>query len=179
MSRLVCTVCWLIAAWLLRAESLAAKEVITGGVTPDAPVDYVKQIKPVLRERCYACHGALKQEAGLRLDTVALLTKGGDSGAAIDVRTAVQSLLLKRVSATTESERMPPEGEPLNAAQRKLLQSWIAQGAKGPADEQSERDPRDHWAFKTPVRPAVPQGVVVEWNRNPIDAFLAAGYQRR
>ena len=179
MSRLACTVCWLIAAWSLRAESLAAEGTVAASVTPDAPVDYVKQIKPVLRERCYACHGALKQEAGLRLDTVALLTKGGDSGTAIDVRAAAQSLLLKRVSATVDSERMPPEGEPLSAIQLKLFQSWIAQGAKGPANEQSERDPRDHWAFKTPARLAVPQGVVAEWNRNPIDAFLAAGHQRR
>ena len=50
-------------------------------VLADGQVDYLKQIKPVLRERCFACHGALKQEAGLRLDTAALAIKGGDSGA--------------------------------------------------------------------------------------------------
>src|SRR5207302_1241107 len=50
----------------------------------DDRVDYVKQIRPILRERCVACHGVLKQEAGLRLDTAALAIKGGDSGTAIE-----------------------------------------------------------------------------------------------
>ncbi|MEK6258993.1 MAG: PSD1 and planctomycete cytochrome C domain-containing protein [Planctomycetota bacterium] len=152
----------------------------------DEAVDYVRQIKPVLRERCYACHGALKQQAKLRLDTAALAVKGGESGAAIDVANAAGSLLLARVTSHDEAERMPPEGEPLSASQIALLKSWIAQGARGPADEQAERDPRDHWAFKTPVRPVVPQvvesaaqGTVAEWSRNPIDAFLAAEHQRR
>ena len=45
-------------------------------------IDYARQIKPVLQARCYACHGVLKQEASLRLDTAALAMKGGDSGAA-------------------------------------------------------------------------------------------------
>ncbi|NBT63167.1 MAG: hypothetical protein EBT02_15500, partial [Planctomycetia bacterium] len=44
---------------------------------PQSSVDYQKDIKPILRERCYACHGALKQESGLRLDTIALMKKGG------------------------------------------------------------------------------------------------------
>ena len=178
MSRFARTDCWLIAAVLfgaawLRPELLRAEDAVA-----EQPVDYVKQIKPVLRERCYACHGALKQEAGLRLDTVSLATKGGESGAAIDMRAGTQSLILKRVTATIESERMPPEGEPLSAAQLGLFKAWIAQGAKGPADEQPERDPRDHWAFQTPVRPAVPQDVPPAWSRNPIDAFLAAKHRQ-
>ena len=47
------------------------------------PVDYERDIKPVLKARCYACHGALKQEAGLRLDTGMLIRQGGDSGSAV------------------------------------------------------------------------------------------------
>ncbi len=178
MPRLVRLCCWLIAMSLLGAELLSPELLRGDEAVAQQAVDYVKQIKPVLRERCYACHGALKQEAGLRLDTVALATQGGDSGAAIDMREATQSLLLKRVAATVESERMPPEGEPLSAAQLSLFKAWIAQGAKGPADEKPERDPRDHWAFKTPVRPAVPQDVSPEWSRNPIDAFLAASHRQ-
>ena len=178
MPRIARTDCWLIAAVLLgvvwlRPELLRAEDAVA-----EQAVDYVKQIKPVLRERCYACHGALKQEAGLRLDTIALATKGGENGAAIDVREAAQSLILKRVTATVETERMPPEGEPLSGAQLGLFKTWIAQGAKGPADEQPERDPRDHWAFQTPVRPAVPQDVAPAWSRNPIDAFLAARHRQ-
>ena len=178
MPRLARTYCWLIATVLLGTAWLRPELLRADDAVAEQPVDYVKQIKPVLRERCYACHGALKQEAGLRLDTVALVTKGGENGAVVDVREAVQSLILKRVTATVESERMPPEGEPLSAAQLGLLKAWIAQGAKGPADEQPERDPRDHWAFQTPVRPAVPQDVPPAWSRNPIDAFLAASHRQ-
>lgn len=147
-------------------------------------VDYRTQIKPVLRERCFACHGGLKQLGGLRLDTAAFAIKGGDSGAAITPGNVETSLLLKRVSAADESERMPPEGEPLKPEQLAALREWIAQNASAPADEQPERDPRDHWAFKTPVRPAVP---VVEqptdeqakWQLNPIDAFIANEHRTR
>jgi hypothetical protein len=85
----------------------------------DEQVDYVNQIKPLLRERCYACHGALKQEGGLRLDTAVLAIKGGESGAALTPNNAAESLLLKRVTAQEESDRMPPpmEGEALTTEQ--------------------------------------------------------------
>ena len=142
-------------------------------------VDYGRQIKPVLQARCYSCHGALKQEGGLRLDTVALATKGGDSGAAIKGADPDASLLLRRVSSTEESTRMPPEGEPLKPAEIAALKSWIAQGAKGPADEQPERDPHEHWAFRPPVRPAIPAVTNPAWSKNPIDAFIAAEHQKR
>jgi len=138
----------------------------------DEPIDYVKQIKPILRERCLACHGALKQEGNLRLDTALQALKGGDSGAAIRPRDAA-SLLLKRVTSAEKSERMPPpeEGEPLTEIQINLLKGWITSGAEAPADEQPEVDPRKHWAFQPIMRPAVPQSTTT-WGRNPIDAFL-------
>ncbi|WP_020471127.1 PSD1 and planctomycete cytochrome C domain-containing protein [Zavarzinella formosa] len=158
---------WLSAVTMLSANPLQA----------DEPVDYLKQIKPVLQERCFACHGVLKQKSDLRLDTVAAIVKGGREGPGIDLKNPAGSLLVQRVTSKDETERMPPEGEPLTAAQVKLLNMWIAQGAKGPPDEQPERDPRDHWAFKTPVRPAVPKAAEAAWNRNSIDAFLAAKQQ--
>src|SRR5712691_8506342 len=153
-------------------------------VFADDAVDYSRQIKPLLQSRCYACHGVLKQESKLRLDTAVFAIEGGENGAAIVAGDAAASSLIKRVSTTDESERMPPEGEPLTAAQIQLLKAWIAQGAKAPADEQPERDPRDHWAFKTPVRPAVPviqppienQKSKIE---NAIDAFIAAEHHKR
>ena len=142
-------------------------------------VDYVEQVKPILRERCFACHGALKQEGGLRLDTAALAIKGGDSGASIQQGDVAASALLSRVRATDNSERMPPEGEPLKLEQIAVLEQWIAQNANAPVDEQPEHDPREHWAFKVPVRPPVPevqsQSAVHELAiRNPIDSFIAA-----
>jgi mono/diheme cytochrome c family protein len=173
-------IAWLPAAWLF----FASLSLWPGRALADEPVDYVRQIKPVLQERCYACHGPLKQEAGLRLDTAALAIKGGESGAAIAPQNAESSLLVAKVTAADDSERMPPEGERLSGAQIALVKAWITQGAKSPADEQPLRDPRDHWAFKPPVRPPVPQVAVqqtdgADWNQNPIDAFLAAEHERR
>lgn len=135
-------------------------------------VDYVKQIKPVLQSRCYACHGALKQESELRLDTVELAKKGGASGAAILGASAGESELLKRISSTEEGVKMPPEGEPLTKEQIATIKKWIEQGATSPKDETTESDPREHWAFRPPVRPALPAASGA--GQNQIDAFLAA-----
>jgi mono/diheme cytochrome c family protein len=137
-------------------------------------VDYTREIKPIFRERCYACHGALKQESGLRVDTAAALLKGGDNGPAIIASKADQSLLLKRVSATDDGERMPPEGKPLTPEQIARLAAWIAGGAPAPPDEQSEADPRQHWAFQRPQRPVNVDMPGAGWPRNRVDAILAA-----
>jgi hypothetical protein len=144
----------------------------------DDPIDYTTQVKPVLRARCYACHGAMTQKGGLRLDTAALALKGGKNGPAITPGDPEASILLDRVSAEDASDRMPPEGEALKPAEIGTLQAWITRGANAPADEQPERDPRDHWAFKTPSRPAVPAVENRAWLKNPIDAFIAAEYQK-
>ena len=146
-------------------------------VRADEQVDYVKQIKPLLRERCYACHGALKQEGRLRLDTAALAIRGGDSGSAITPGDA-RSLLLTRVMNDDPSQRMPPDGEPLKVDQIESLQKWIAENAPAPADEVPESDPRDHWAFRAPIRPEVPAVANTTWVRNPIDAFLAQQHEK-
>ena len=62
-------------------------------------VDYVRDVKPILAERCYSCHGAIRQKAGLRLDTAALIRRGGDSGPAIEPGQSDESLLIERVTA--------------------------------------------------------------------------------
>jgi len=149
----------------------------------DEGIDYMRQVRPVLRERCIACHGALKQEASLRLDTAALAIKGGDSGAAIEPGNVDASLLLRRIVATNPSERMPPEGEPLKPEQIAAITQWIAERAVAPADEIPERDPRDHWSFKTPIRPTLPTSEsttpeVARWQQNPIDAFISVEHRR-
>ena len=65
--------------------------------TPDN-THYLEKIKPLLTKRCYACHGGLAQEGGLRLDTAALLATGGDSGPAVVPGDSDASLFLARVS---------------------------------------------------------------------------------
>jgi hypothetical protein len=152
------------------------------------PVDYARQVKPLLAARCYTCHGALKQQASLRLDTAASIAKGGDSGAAVSAGKSGQSVLIQRVTTADIDQRMPPEGEgsALTAEEVALLKAWIDQGASGPADEKPEPDPREHWAFRAPVRPALPvlkdsSGLRREarGNANPIDVFIAAEYEQR
>ncbi|MEN9572486.1 MAG: hypothetical protein RL514_341 [Verrucomicrobiota bacterium] len=141
-------------------------------------VDYLKEVKPVLATRCYACHGALKQNGGLRLDTAEFIRRGGKHGPAIVAGKPADSLLLKKVSAHSLDERMPPEGEPLHAPQIAVLREWIAAGALAPKDEQPESDPREHWAFKAPAKPPIPAiGNRQSAIANPLDAFLEA--QRR
>ncbi|MEX0725079.1 MAG: PSD1 and planctomycete cytochrome C domain-containing protein [Planctomycetaceae bacterium] len=146
----------------------------------DDPTElYEKQVKPLLKSRCFACHGALKQEASLRLDAVSLMQQGGDSGPVVVVGDAAASLIIERVSASDDSLRMPPEGKPLTAEQIELLKMWIAQGAAAPAEDRPEEDPRDHWSFKKVVRPAIPDAAEAGAWHNPVDLFLAVEQQKR
>jgi Protein of unknown function (DUF1549)/Protein of unknown function (DUF1553)/Planctomycete cytochrome C len=146
-------------------------------------VDYVRDIKPVLSKRCYACHGALKQKAGLRLDTAAFMKKGGDSGPTIEPGSSDDSLIIDAVTGR-DGWRMPPESEgaPLSTEDVDQLKAWIDQGAKSPSDEQPQPDPRRHWSFQPIGHPDVPAaenlGDGTRWIRNPIDAFLAAEHRK-
>jgi hypothetical protein len=141
-------------------------------------VDYLRDIKPLLSARCYACHGALQQKSGLRLDTVRSILKGGDGGPVIIPGHASESTLISRISSP--SRRMPPAGlgEQLAEKQIALLRAWVDQGATGPPDEKPEPDPRDHWAFRTPVRPALPGIKDSSRVRNVVDVFLAAAREK-
>jgi hypothetical protein len=163
------------------AVSLGGLFAVSGAFAAEPLAIYTDTLKPLLAERCFSCHGALKQEAGLRLDTVSLMRQGGDSGAAIAAGQADASLLLTRVAATDPAERMPPEGEgePLTSEQVAQLAAWIAAGAPAPADEQPERSPADHWAFQPRMRPEVPAVANAGWVKNPIDAFLARAHHEQ
>src|SRR5262245_38828026 len=80
------------------------------------PIDYLRQVKPLLQQRCYACHGALQQKSGLRLDTARSLLKGSGSGTVIVAGRPAESRLIELVTST-DDDRMPPpdQGTPLNA----------------------------------------------------------------
>jgi hypothetical protein len=137
-------------------------------------VDYVKQIKPILAARCYGCHSALRKKSGLRVDTAAGLIAGGDAGPAVEPGKSADSYLIAMLTGESGT-RMPPENEgaALTAEQIDLFRRWIDQGAHAPP-ETSPPDPRDHWSYHPPVRPAVPHVRNTAWSRNPVDAFLAA-----
>ena len=151
--------------------------VMTGNaVAAEQPaVDYLREIKPLLKERCYACHGALKQEAGLRLDTAALIRRGGEGGLVVVAGNAAGSSLIERLEAEDiDSGRMPPEGMPVKPEEIARIRAWIAAGAPGPEDEQPEADPRDHWSFQPVVRPELPMPTAAGASTNPLDAFIGA-----
>ena len=103
--------------------------------------DYVRDVKPLLSRRCVACHGALKKNAGLRLDTAAHMRTGGDGGPAVVAGKGSESLLIEAVTGV-EDWRMPPagEGEPLSAEEIARLKAWIDAGARAP-DEKEPDDP--------------------------------------
>ncbi len=161
--------------------------ILPGWLCADEPgrraVDYTRDIKPVLSKRCYACHGALQQKAGLRLDTASLMKKGGDSGAAVEPGSSGDSLIIDAITGA-QGWRMPPESEgaPLSADEIARIKAWIVQGAKSPADEVPQPDPRRHWSFQRLIRPKVPSagelGDRAGWVRNPIDALLAVEHHK-
>ena len=155
---------------------------LVGGLMPVNRLwagDYEAVLKPLLRERCVSCHGALQQKAGLRLDTVAGMLRGGKHGPVLVVGKAEQSVMVLRTSSADADERMPPEheGQPFSEAQVALLKQWITDGASAPAGETPEADPRDHWAFRPRQRPPVPTVARGDWVRNPIDAFISRSHE--
>ena len=126
---------------------------------------YLEEIKPVLKARCYACHGALRQERSLRLDTVPSILDAGILGS---------GKLLSRITSPDTEVRMPPDGDPLLPAQVDAIRSWIASGASGPDGEMAEDDPRNHWSFQPVMRPSL----VSVNDMHPIDALLYVKYHR-
>ena len=139
---------------------------------------YATAVKPLLKERCWACHGGLKQEAGLRLDTAELIRRGGDSGAAVTAGDPEHSLLVERVTDPDASSRMPPEGEPLTSEEIAKIKAWIFSGAIGIKGETAEADPHEHWAFRQPEKAKIPRVEGLPDNANPIDAFILSRLQQ-
>lgn len=156
---------------LLAICSFVSIESSDAAESPETRPDYVSDIKPLLIEKCGACHGALKQEAGLRLDAIQLTRRGSESGPVVVVGNASTSELLSRVATDDLDIRMPPEGEgeALDQEQVDLLRDWIDDGATGPTSEEVPPNPRDHWAYQRPVKVTPPADT-----RHVIDAFLNA-----
>lgn len=96
----------------------------------DKEIKYEKDIKPLLKSRCYKCHGPEKKEGGLRLHRKVDALAGGDSGPVIVPGDSANSLLIKLVAGKGDNEkRMPPEGDKVSKEDLGLLRAWIDQGA--------------------------------------------------
>ncbi|MBI1310870.1 DUF1553 domain-containing protein [bacterium] len=135
-------------------------------------IDFNRQIRSILSNRCFACHGPDEEEreADLRFDTAegALADLGGH--AAIVPGKPEESTLVERITSTDPDLRMPPasHGEPLSPTEVKLLTEWIRQGAKF----------EQHWSYVKPVRPELPAVKNTAWVRNEIDRFILARLER-
>ena len=130
--------------------------------TAQQPLDYNRDIRPILAENCFYCHGQdpNKRQGELRLD---------DREAAIDAGAIVPdnsagSSLVQRIHSEDADEQMPPpkSNRRLSAEQKATLEQWISEGAV--YDK--------HWAFVTPTRPAPPAVNDDQWSRTPIDKFV-------
>ena len=123
-------------------------------------------IRPILSEHCYACHGPGEQEAGLRLDSAEAATAELDSGSlAIVAGDAGASEMVARIREADPDLVMPPPhtNKPLSDAQKDLLVRWIEAGAAYEV----------HWSFRSLERPSVPEAVDPA-GTNPVDRFIEA-----
>lgn len=136
--------------------------------TSDDPVDFNRQIRPILAGNCFVCHGpdAESRAADLRLD---------DRDLAVERQAIVPgdpdaSLLVQRILAADPGERMPPpeSHKELTTEQRELLVRWIAEGAKFAG----------HWAWQPPALPGLPEVQQPSWPRGPLDQFVLARLER-
>jgi mono/diheme cytochrome c family protein len=141
---------------------------------------FENHVRPLLTTRCIKCHGAAKQESGLRLDSKRLATKGGDRGPAIVPGDPERSLLVQAARRSGEL-KMPPD-DSLKPEEVAGLVEWIRQGAPWPAESvrSSTRggsitaQERQFWSFQ-PLGPGAPPEVHDQsWLRTPIDRFILA-----
>ena len=144
----------------------------------DAP-DFAREIQPLLAKRCHGCHGPDKQEAGLRLDLRRRALLGGDSGRAILARSAEDSPLVLRIASMDETDRMPPDGEPLSAKEIARIRNWIDHGAAWPDALAGHEALDDHWSFRPVHRPPPPEVRKKDWPRGPLDAFVLAALEQK
>ena len=134
--------------------------------TPD--LDFNRDIRPILAENCFYCHGqdSNKRQGDLRLD----LRESAIQPGAIVPCDAPKSKLVQRIHATDPETMMPPpkSNRRLSAEQKQLLERWISAGAVY----------QSHWAFVAPVRPPVPAVTRQDWVRTPIDRFVLAKLEK-
>jgi hypothetical protein len=136
-------------------------------------LDFNRDIRPILSEHCYACHGPdeNKRKAGLRLDrsedALRILKSGNRAIVPGDVE---KSTLVQRLTSRDPDEVMPPpkEGKPLRAEQVELMTRWVREGAKR----------QNHWSLIVPERPALPDVREKNWPRNELDYFVLERLER-
>ena len=146
--------------------------VTTAARAQTAPVDYARDVLPILSDACYHCHGPDEpaRKAGLRLDTKDGAYRVKDGVAVVVPGKAAESELVRRITSGDPDEAMPPRDDirKLTPAQVDTLKRWVEQGAAWGM----------HWAFVPPKLADAPEVSRAGWARNPIDAFVLARLER-
>src|SRR6476646_4920500 len=153
---------------MLRATLSLLALSLAGAALAAPGVDFQREVRPILSENCFQCHGPDKgtRMANLRLDTREGAFSERQNGKVIVPRNTKASLLYQRVAHEQNALRMPPvfTKKTLSAQQKDVLRRWIEQGAPW----------KEHWSFQAPVRLALPPVAAKNWPRNPIDTFILA-----
>ncbi len=140
--------------------------------TTQTTVDYTQDIRPILSNNCFACHGPDEKarQANLRLDTKEGAFSEPSGYPIIVPEKPDESELYLRIVSEEDGYQMPPAdfNKTLTPEQIETIKRWISQGAKW----------EDHWAFATPVRPTLPAVKKADWVRNPIDTFILSRLEK-
>ena len=147
-------------------------------VVSAAPVDFVRDVRPIFEAHCYSCHGEDKQKSGLRLDVKEAAFRGG-SGHAPDIIPGKpdESPLIRLLRGEEgENLRMPLNADPLSSEEIATLSQWIAEGAVWPdgVDRAKLTNKRDYWSFKPVAEVEPPTPANAGWARSDIDRFVLA-----
>ncbi|MFM2097330.1 MAG: hypothetical protein RIS70_4454, partial [Planctomycetota bacterium] len=149
-------------------------------------VDFVTDIKPLLRTYCFDCHGPGLDQGGFSMATRAQVLEGGETGPGIIVGNSIASALVHRISGLDPEQSMPPDGDRMSSEEIGLIRAWIDQGAVWPASEETA-DPRteryrSHWAFQPLRQPPLPTPIdswYANWIQTPVDRFIAPPIEKR
>jgi uncharacterized protein DUF1549/uncharacterized protein DUF1553/cytochrome c/F5/8 type C domain-containing protein len=140
--------------------------------SPPPRVDFAADIRPIISAKCYACHGpdAGTRAVDLRLDLREEAVKDRGGRRAIVPGNPAASRAYVRITEREPARRMPPPktGHSLDPEEIRLVRRWIEQGAPY----------AEHWAFKAPKRPPLPEVKTPGWVRNPVDAFILARLEK-
>ncbi len=154
---------------LLLIPSLRQTSAVEAAAPVAAKVDFDREIRPLLSDRCFRCHGPNENDrkGAFRLDQEKSALGKAESGAHPIVPGKPESSeLIRRITVDDVSQRMPPQesGKTLSKDEIELLRRWIREGAAW----------RQHWAFVRPARPAEPPAKDPHWDRTAIDRFVLA-----
>lgn len=139
--------------------------------SPKRSISFGRDVVPILKAHCYACHTKESASAKLDLTSIEGIKRGGFSGPTVIAGQPAKSSLLFRIQGKGGMEQMPKGFAPLTKAQQETIALWIAQGAV------YDNAKAEHWAYLAPKRPAVPSQPS-SWVRNPIDSFVYARLKR-